>query len=87
MNSAPTNNMQSLLPERLDKMQQQLDRIEAKLDKLLARDPVNKTGWPLHVPTIEEEFAAVKAQGGDLLEYIKERNKKKITEKKRAITA
>lgn len=55
----------------------QLNRIEKKLDKIMAEPPVNKTGWPVHAPTIEDElFLADKVHEGKGWEHFQGKAKK-----------
>lgn len=61
---------------------ERLDRIESMLEQIMAQGAVNKTGWPVHAPTIDDEMAAVNAQGGDLLVYLQKRSREHRAKKR-----
>jgi len=52
----------------------QLDRIEHMLEELLSK-LANGNQPPVYQPTVDDEIAAVQAQGGSLREYFRQRSK------------
>ena len=68
----------------LDRINARLDTIETMLRQLLNQQSSDASPIvPVYTPTIDDEIAAVRAQGGSLAEYFKAKSKMKRERRKK----
>jgi len=70
MNSKPEPSNSELMAEIVS-----LKQMVAEISKDRQEQLLNKTGWPIHKPTVDDEIASVIARGGDLQQYLDQRAK------------